>query len=95
MLEVVEAEKKAGIPIVTGTEHNTKTPGLLVDKFTAEEPFRTAFFDSALVLLGHRVAVLNGETGYVDSEGNLRFENRAEGLEYFKELGKKFYEESI
>ena len=95
LLDVVEAAKKAGIPIVTGTEHNTKTPGLLVDKFTAEEPFRTAFFDSALVLLGHRVAVLNGETGYVDSEGNLRFENRAEGLEYFKELGKKFYEESI
>ena len=92
LLAVVEAAKKAGIPIVTGTEHNTKTPGSLVDKFTSEEPFRTAFFDNALVLLGHRVAVLNGETGYVDSEGNLRFKNRAEGLEYFKNLGQKFYE---
>jgi hypothetical protein len=95
LLAVVEAAAKAGIPIVTGTEHNTKTPGLLVDKFTAEEPFRTAFFDSALVLLGHRVAVINGETGYVDSKGNLRFENRAEGLEYFKNLGREFYERSI
>jgi len=95
LLDVVEAAKKAGIPIVTGTEHNTKTPGQLVGKFTTEEPFRTAFFDGALVLLGHRVAVLNGETGYVDSEGKLRFENRAEGLEYFKELGRRFYEQSV
>ena len=95
LLAVVKAAQRAGIPIVTGTEHNTKTPCSLVDKFTCDEPFRTAFFKGALVLLGHRVAVLNGETGYVDTAGNLRFEDRVKGLEYFEKLGEEFFRSKI
>ena len=94
LLAVVNAAKNAKIPIVTGTEHNTKTPGSLIDQFSEEEPFRTVFFENALVLLGHRVAVLNGETGYVDAKGNLRFDDREKGLEYFKNLGRNFFEQS-
>ena len=95
LLEIVEAAKIAGIPVVTGTEHNTKTPGPLVGKFIEEEPFRTAFFDNALVMLGHKVAVDKGEEGYVLPSGELRFSDRQEGLKYFMELGREFYEQNV
>lgn len=91
LLEIVQAAQEASVPIFTGTEHNTKTPMPLVDKFSADEPFRTAFFQGALVALGHQEAVAQGEVGYVRADGSLRFEDRQQGLAYFRELGNKVF----
>lgn len=87
LLEIVEAARAAQIPVFTGTEHNTKTPGPLVDKFSPEEPFRTVFFEGALVALGHAAEVAAGREGYVRADGSLRFPDRAEGLAYFRARG--------
>jgi hypothetical protein len=95
LTEIVNAAESARVPLVTGTEHNTKTPGSLVDEFTPEEPFRTVFFEGALALLGHRVAIERGESGYVDAEGELRFKDRDHGLAYFKERGLEFYRRCV
>ncbi|MCX7003236.1 MAG: PHP domain-containing protein [bacterium] len=84
---IVAAAGAAGLPVFTGTEHNTKTPGLLVDKFSGEEPFQTIFFEGALVALGHAAEVARGNPGYVRADGTLRFSDRAQGLEYFRQRG--------
>jgi hypothetical protein len=89
LLEIVEAAGRAGVPVFTGTEHNTKTPGPLVDRFSREAPFRTAFFNGALVALGHAEEVQRGKGGYVDQTGALRFADRAKGLAHFIEVGKR------
>lgn len=89
--EIVDAALAVHIPVVTGTEHNTKTPGSLVDKFSREDPFNSAFFEGALVVRGHAAAIENGECGYVDDKGNLRFSNKKEGYEYFMERGRKAF----
>ena len=91
LLEIVSAAREARVPIFTGTEHNTKTPMPLVDKFSAGEPFRTAFFEGALVGLGHQEAIARGEMGYVRDDGNLRFEDRAKGQAYFREMGAEVF----
>lgn len=92
LLEIVEAAQAAQIPVFTGTEHNTKTPGPLVDKFSREEPFRMAFFDGALVALGHAAEVAAGREGYVRADGSLRSANRAEGLAYFRAKGQEAFD---
>jgi hypothetical protein len=92
LLAIVEAAAAAGIPVFTGTEHNTKTPGPLVDKFSHEEPFQTAFYEGALVALGHAADVARGNPGYVRADGALRFSDRQQGLAYFRERGLEMLE---
>ncbi len=92
LLEIVEAAQAAQIPVFTGTEHNTKTPGPLVDKFSHEEPFRSVFFDGALVALGHAAEVAAGRKGYVCADGALQFADRAEGLKHFRAKGQEAFE---
>jgi hypothetical protein len=87
LLAIVEAAGAAGLPVFTGTEHNTKTPGPLVDQFSRAEPFQTVFFEGALVALGHAAEVARGNPGYVRADGSLRFSDRAQGLEYFRQRG--------
>jgi hypothetical protein len=88
---IVEAAGAAGIPIFTGTEHNTKTPGPLTDKYSPHEPFRTAFFEGALVALGHAAEIKRGNLGYVTPEGGLRFNDREQGLAYFMQRGQEVF----
>jgi len=92
LLEIVDAARAAQMPVFTGTEHNTKTPGPLVDKFSREEPFRTVFFEGALVALGHAAEVAAGRDGYVRADGSLRFADRAEGLAYFRAKGHEAFQ---
>ncbi|NLF39417.1 PHP domain-containing protein [bacterium] len=91
ILDIVKTAGEFQVPIFTGTEHNTKTPGPLVDKYSNEEPFKTAFFNGALVALGHAAEVKRGNIGYVRPDGSLRFTNRAQGLAYFMERGREVY----
>ena len=92
---IVEAAAAAQIPVFTGTEHNTKTPGPLLDKFSSQEPFRTAFFNGALVALGHAAEVKRGNIGYVRPDGPLRFSDRGQGLAYFQQRGLEVYEKAV
>jgi hypothetical protein len=95
LMAIITAAEKARVPVVTGTEHNTKTPGPLLDEYSPDEPYRTVFFEGALVMLGHRAAIERGESGYVDAEGVLRFSDRDHGLAYFKELGLEFFKRGV
>ncbi|MCX7847081.1 MAG: PHP domain-containing protein [bacterium] len=87
LLEIIDAAQAASIPVFTGTEHNTKTPGPLLDKFSSEEPFRTVFFEGALVALGHAAEIAAGHDGYVRPDGSLRFPHRPDGLAFFRQRG--------
>ncbi len=64
------AEDRA-FPVVNGTEHNTKNPAPLVDRFFTEPGFHAAFVRGACVMLGHQALRAAGDPGYVDDRGEL------------------------
>ena len=68
------------MPVVNGTEHNTKTMIPLVDRFFFHERFRRHFERGARVVLGHQALRAAGETGYVREDGSLPPGSREENL---------------
>ncbi|MGQ9589968.1 MAG: hypothetical protein ACUVYA_06705 [Planctomycetota bacterium] len=80
LLEIVTKAVSRGFPIFTGTEHNTKVPLPLVDKFFFDPEFRPHFELGARVLLGHQSLRKAGEPGFVNEDGTLPPGDRAEHL---------------
>ena len=79
--EIVECATARGLPIVNGTEHNTKQPAPLVDRFFFEPRFRPHFELGARVILGHQALRARGEEGYVREDGSLPGGDRRTHLE--------------
>jgi hypothetical protein len=71
----VAAMRAAGIPVLAGTEHNTLD--LLPIEPTClcgapiPEACKAIFWEGACVAAAHQFLSMNGECGYVDSDGNL------------------------
>ena len=87
--EIVKKAVARGFPIFNGTEHNTKTPMPMVDKFFFEDEFRPHFERGARVLLGHQALRAAGKEGYVREDGTLPPGGREENLRRVEEAGKR------
>jgi hypothetical protein len=89
LLDIVSKAAARGFPIFTGTEHNTKTPMPLVDKFFFDETFRPHFERGARVLLGHQALRRMGEDGYVLEDGALPPGDREANLMRLEDASRK------
>lgn len=74
--QIVVRAAARGFPILNGTEHNTKSPAPLVDKFFFEPEFRPHFELGARVLLGHQALCAAGDPGFVGADGRVPSSDR-------------------
>ncbi len=89
LLAIVSKAAERVFPIFNGTEHNTKTPMPLVDRFFFEEAFRPHFERGARVLLGHQALKAAGKDGYVREDGTLPPGDREEHLKRVEEASRR------
>jgi hypothetical protein len=87
--EIVTRAVARGFPVFNGTEHNTKTPLPLVDKFFFDDAFRPHFERGARILLGHQALRKAGKEGYVREDGSLPAGSREENLQRMEEAGRR------
>lgn len=85
--EILEAAEKHGFPVFTGTEHNTKAPEPLLDKFSRDPSFLPTFRRGAYLVLGHQFLSGYAGKGYLRKDGRLMIENRNEGERFFSFAG--------
>ncbi|MBI4605640.1 MAG: hypothetical protein HY721_27050 [Planctomycetes bacterium] len=86
---IIAKAAERGFPIMNGTEHNTKTPMPLVDKFFFEDEFRRHFERGARVILGHQSLRAAGKEGFVREDGTLPPGDREEHLKRLEEAGRR------
>jgi hypothetical protein len=87
--EIVEKAAARGFPIFNGTEHNTKTPLPMVDKYFFDGEFRPHFERGARVLLGHQALRAAGQEGYVREDGSLPEGDRPEHLKQVEDASRR------
>lgn len=87
--EIVTRAAARGFPVFSGTEHNTKNPMPMVDKFFFDLEFRPHFERGARVLLGHQALRAAGKEGYVREDGSLPPGDREENLKRVEEAGRR------
>ena len=87
--DIVTKAVARGFPVFNGTEHNTKTPMPLVDKFFFEDEFRPHFERGARVLLGHQALRAAGKEGYVREDGGLPPGDRNEHLKRVEDASRR------
>jgi len=85
---ILDAAARHGYPVFNGTEHNTKTPMPLLDKWSGSDEFIGQFTLGANVLIGHQVLSSCAGLGYVDSYGDLSVPDREHGLSLFSFAGR-------
>jgi len=85
---ILDAAEKLDVPVFNGTEHNTKTPMPLLDRWSAGDEFIGVFERGADVLIGHQVLGRYAGMGYVDSSGKLTVPDRRRGLSVFGFAGR-------
>ena len=85
---ILEAAEKRDFPVFNGTEHNTKTPMPLLDKWSADDEFIGRFERGANVLIGHQVLGRYAGMGYVNISGELTVPDRRRGLSLFGFVGR-------
>jgi predicted metal-dependent phosphoesterase TrpH len=85
---IFKIAKKYGLPIFNGTEHNTKTPSSLLDKFSSNSTYLHTFKRGANLLLGHSFLSINTGEGYINLDGELTFQDREKGIDFFSFIGK-------
>ncbi len=86
---IVKMASERSYPIFNGTEHNTKTPMPLVDKFFFDDEFRPHFERGARVLLGHQALKAAGKEGFVRADGTVPPGGREESLKRVEEAGRR------
>ncbi|MEM7235169.1 MAG: hypothetical protein AAF517_23525 [Planctomycetota bacterium] len=86
--DICDTAASRSIPVVNGTEHNTKSPVDLVDKFFFDDEFRPHFERGANVLLGHQELRARGEDGFVRDDGSLSLDDPAANLARAEEVGR-------
>lgn len=89
LAEILDAAADAGFPVMSGTEHNTKTPMPLLDENTLDPAFRPRLLDGAYFLLGHQALSAARGVGYVDDDGNVVADDRAVTIGVFTDLGRR------
>jgi hypothetical protein len=87
--EIVKKAVARGFPLFNGTEHNTKTPLPMVDKFFFDDEFKPCFERGARILLGHQALRAAGKEGYVREDGSLPPGDREENLHRVEEAGRR------
>jgi hypothetical protein len=85
----VEEAAARGLPILNGTEHNTKSPTPLVDRYFFDPEFRPHFERGARVILAHQARRRRGEDGYVREDGTLPDGDREERLRSLEDAGRE------
>jgi len=85
---ILDAAARHGYPVFNGTEHNTKTPMPLLDKWSGSDEFIGQFTLGANVLIGHQVLSSYAGFGYVDSYGDLTVPDREHALSLFSFAGR-------
>jgi len=85
---ILEAAAARNYPVFNGTEHNTKTPMPLLDRWSGSDEFIEQFERGADVLIGHQVLGGYADFGYVTPGGGLSVSDRARGLELFGFVGR-------
>jgi hypothetical protein len=89
----VKAVRKAGIPVLGGTEHNTldllPIEPACVGGAAVPEEIKEIFWEGACVVAAHQWATLRGENGYVDGQGNLNpaYTSDEERIKAFAQIG--------
>ena len=85
---ILDAAAGRNCPVFNGTEHNTKTPMPLLDRWSGSDEFIGQFERGADVLIGHQVLGGYAGFGYVLPDGSLSVPDRAYGLELFGFAGR-------
>lgn len=85
---ILEAAEKHGHPVFNGTEHNTKTPMPLLDKWSGSDEFIGQLERGADVLIGHQVMASHAGMGYINGSGELSVPDRRRGLDLFGFVGR-------
>jgi len=85
---ILEAAEKRHCPVFNGTEHNTKTPMPLLDKWSAGDEFIGQFNRGADVLIGHQVLGRYAGMGYINASGGLSVPDRRYALSFFGFVGR-------
>ena len=85
---ILEGAARRHVPVFNGTEHNTKTPMPLLDKWSGSDEFIEQFELGADVLIGHQVLSRYAGLGYVDASGAPAVRDRERGLRLFAFAGR-------
>jgi len=93
--EIIEEAEKHGFPVFSGTEHNTKAPEPLLDKFSTDPEFLPIFREGAYLLLGHHFLSEYCGRGYLREDGELTFKDRKAGRAFFSFAGKISWPEEV
>jgi hypothetical protein len=86
---IVQKAAERSMPIFNGTEHNTKSPAPLVDRFFFDEEFRPHFERGARVALGHQALRAAKKEGYVREDGSLPEGSREDNLKRVEEASRR------
>lgn len=99
--DYVTKMRAAGLAVTAGTEHNTLDL-IQFDPFCTDggvpDDIRAIFWEGACVVAAHQFLTLNGQTGFVDGEGNPTgdYASDDERIKAFAKIGaaviQKFYE---
>ncbi|MDP7162457.1 MAG: hypothetical protein QF792_03065 [Phycisphaerae bacterium] len=98
----VKAIRRAGLPVVAGTEHNT--PDLIemsptcAGRQPVPEDIKDIFWEGACVVAAHQFLAASSRCGFVDGDGKVNdaYDNDNERIEAFAALGaaviRRYYE---
>jgi hypothetical protein len=98
--QYVTAIRAAGIPVTSGTEHNTldllPLDPQCVNGQPIPEALREIFWEGACVVAAHQQAVATGQPGFVDEDGtpNPDYANAEERIAAFSAMGAQLIEEN-
>jgi len=93
--EILSVAEKHGFPVFNGTEHNTKTPEPLLDRFSRDPMFMPVFERGAFLVLGHQFLSRYVGRGYVNRSGELAVKDRRFGVSFFAFAGRLSWPEEV
>jgi len=93
--EILKVARKHEFPVFSGTEHNTKTPEPLLDKFSKDPQFQPIFRQGAYLILGHQFLSTYAQKGYEDSAGKLTVKDRNMCMSLFSFAGTLTWPEDV
>ena len=87
LAQIVSAARNRWWPVFNGTEHNTPEARPLLDPFALDSEFEPWFRQSTALMLGHQVAAMCGEPGFVGADGRRGIADARTRFEHFSKSG--------
>ncbi len=93
--QILTVAAKHGFPVFNGTEHNTKTPEPLLDRFSRDPAFLPVFERGAFLVLGHQFLSRYAGKGYLTRFGELAIKDRRLAVSFLAFAGRLIWPERV